>query len=206
MVKAFHPSWLSSGSRDQVQQAAREWLRLIALALSQEARATAIRVGRYARELADQWCARSTATAAQQSLPFAVSTREILAPPDIVPVMATSGDHTVQEQVAQLVRQHFRTSEQFYEQGGRKALMGQLEPVAQALAQAYLDQVRTECLHVYGVWLEQACQQWRLAQLQELTEAIEAEVQSLQDPSVGTRLAQVLAVFPVTSGSISPAD
>lgn len=195
LLKAYHPSWLESGTTDQVERSVAEWLRLVGLHLGQEARATVIRVNRYARDLAAAWCARS-ADALAQSLPFTPAAPPLSASPDLVPAIPAFTSEALRGRIAQMVKRHFRQADQFYERGGRKQLGVELEPLAKELAHEYLDFVQQSFMDTYGQWLKKACEAWRDAQSTELIEAIDAEVQSLRDPEVAIRLAQVMEKFP----------
>lgn len=195
LIKAFHPSSLDRATASQVEQAVAEWLRLLGLHLGQEARATAIRISRFTRELAREWCAHSTCAAAE-SLPFALAQRDLAPSPDHVPTIPTFSDPSLRTRIAQTVKRHFRQPEQFYERGGRRELGAALEPVAKELAQGYLQALQTEFLSVFGQWLSATCELWLATQEQELAEAIASEVEALRDPSLAMRLAQVLHEFP----------
>jgi len=195
VVRAFHQSVLLTGSDRESAAAVREWLRLVTLALGQEARATAIRVGRFVQALAAQRAERAAAALVLAGFPGFVAD-EVLPTPDVVPdppVVAAQEIAAAQRAVSA----QFRSPEHFFERGGRTALCDQLTDCAQRLTESYLDLIRDDFMKVYSQWFKEANLRQCDESMRDVEEWLEASQSSEQEPDTTQQLTDALANWPV---------
>ncbi|MCY0901839.1 MAG: dynamin family protein [Firmicutes bacterium] len=195
VVRAFHQSVLVTGSERESEGAVREWFRLVTLALGQEARATAIRVGRFVQSLAAQRAERAAVALQIEGFPGFVAD-ELMPTPDVVPdpPVPAAGEMATAQRT---VRAQFRSPEHFFEKGGRTALCDDLTDCAKRLTESYLDRIREEFMKTYSEWLTDVNARQCDERVRDVEEWLQASESSEQDADTARRLTDALANWPV---------
>lgn len=193
IVQAFHPSFFTRGDDREIQSALEEWVRLLALIVEQEVRATGIRIVRSAKRIVLERSKRVTVAAKAPPLGIVLHLDELPAVPDDFPLQA---QFEVPTQVQKLAQKECKNVQQFFEQGGRKRLSDQLEPFATIWVDQYLEQIQQWFVHRQQMWIREAQRALRVSLEKEVTSFLALKRQAIDDESALLSLTETLRVWP----------
>jgi len=189
---AFHPAVVAQGTSSELERALTAWCDDLAADVQREVRATGIRVGKFAHELA---------LAREQKLsklrdPHLIAAWSAWEAPPTVDELPPDVTFIAPEQALREARRAWHSAQQFYEGEGRHDLATALEAISQSLVQGYLEQAATFFTDRYGAWLESALTVLAEHVTRELAQAVQDEERAADDSAHVDTIVERLRKWP----------
>ncbi len=193
VATAFHPAVVAQGTSSELERALTAWCDELAADVQREVRATGIRVGKVARELA---------LAREQKLsklrdPDLIAAWSAWEAPPTVDELPPDVTFVAPEQAMHAARHAWRSAQHFYEGEGRRDLARALEATSQSLVQVYLGQASAFFADRYGAWLESALTLLAEHVTRELEQAVQDEERAGDDSAHVDAIVERLRKWPL---------